>query len=63
MLYITIILLFDYKIFACIYQYGSIAIFGTGIGDKEVNEDPDISTERNKVNDAKTRPRNYLTQC
>lgn len=61
-LYITIVLLFDYKIFARIHQYGSNVIFGTSIGDKEINEDPDIIDEKKKVDAAKTRFSNYLTQ-
>lgn len=58
-LYITIILFFDYKIFFRLYQYGFNAIVGTGIGFKEDTEDPDINGERDKVSAAKTKC-NYL---
>lgn len=56
-LYIVIILLFDYKIFARIYMFGFNKIVGTGVSYKSDNEDPDVSRERDKVNADKIRPR------
>lgn len=53
-LYITIILLFDYKVFAHLYQMIFNKIVGTGIGYKDDNEDPDIGGERDKVDAAKS---------
>ncbi|VVC36008.1 Hypothetical protein CINCED_3A013120 [Cinara cedri] len=52
-LYIAIILLFDYKIFARLYQLGFNLIYGTGVVYKDDNEDPDIGGERDKVDAAK----------
>lgn len=52
-LYITIILLFDYKVFARLYQLIFNQIVGTGVGFKDDNEDPDIGNERDKVDAAK----------
>lgn len=59
-LYITIILLYDFKIFTRSYQYGCNVIYGTGTGYKENNEDPDISEEKAKVDSEKTHPCNYV---
>ncbi|KAL5235297.1 hypothetical protein ACI65C_002707 [Semiaphis heraclei] len=53
-LYISIILLFDYKIFHRLYQFVFNKIIGTGISYKEMNEDPDVGGERDKVDAAKT---------
>lgn len=52
-LYIIIIMLFDYKIFASLQQLGFNLIYGTGIVYKDDNEDPDIGGERDKVDAAK----------
>ncbi|XP_026821418.1 ATP-binding cassette sub-family A member 3-like [Rhopalosiphum maidis] len=57
-LYISIILLFDYKIFPLLYQYAFNKIIGTGESYRDVNEDSDVSKERDKVNVAKTHPNN-----
>lgn len=54
-----LIFLFDYKIFARLYQFGFNKILGTGVGYKEDNEDPDIGGERDKVDAAKSRSSNY----
>lgn len=54
-----IILLFDYKIFARLYQCGFNKIVDPGVIDKDDNEDPDIVIERNKVYDAKNRSSNF----
>lgn len=54
LLYIAIILLFDYKVFAYLYQLGFNLIYGTGIVYKDDNEDPDIGGERDKVDAAKS---------
>lgn len=59
LLYITLILLFDYKVFARLYQMGFNKIVGTGIGYKDDNEDPDIGGERDKVDAAKSRSCKY----
>lgn len=53
-LYITIILLIDYKIFHRLYQFVFNKIIGTGDSYKDVNEDPDVGGERDKVDAAKT---------
>eukprot|EP00102_Acyrthosiphon_pisum_P016671 XP_008187710.2 PREDICTED: ATP-binding cassette sub-family A member 1-like [Acyrthosiphon pisum] len=53
-LYISVILLFDFKIFHRLYQYVFNKIYGTGVSYRDVNEDPDVSSERDKVNAAKT---------
>lgn len=58
-LYLTIILLLDYKIIDHVYQYLFNAIYGTDIGTKEDDEDSDIIDEKNKVEAAKTRPCYY----
>lgn len=52
-LYIAIILLFDYKIFARLYQFCFNKIIGTDVGYKGDFEDPDIGDERDKVDAAK----------
>lgn len=52
-LYISIILLFDYKIFNWLYQYAFNIIIGTGDSYRDVNEDPDVGSERDRVNAAK----------
>ncbi|XP_025190796.1 ATP-binding cassette sub-family A member 3-like isoform X2 [Melanaphis sacchari] len=57
-LYIAIILLFDYKIFHQIYQFVFNKIIGTGVSYKDVNEDPDVGGERDKVDAAKTHSNN-----
>jgi len=59
-LYISIILLSDYKIFHLLYQYAFNKIIGTGESYRDVNEDPDVSKERDKVNAAKTHPSTLL---
>lgn len=46
-------MLFDYKVFAYLYQLGFNLIYGTGIVYKDDNEDPDIGGERDKVDAAK----------
>lgn len=58
-LYIAIILLFDYKIFARLYQFVFNTIVGTGIGYKKDDEDPDVGGERDKVDAAKSRSCNF----
>lgn len=58
-LYIALIFLFDYKIFARLYQFGFNKVVGTGIGYKDDNEDPDVGGERDKVDAAKNRSCNY----
>lgn len=58
-LYIAIIFLFDYKIFARLYQFCFNKVVGTGIGYKDDNEDPDVGGERDKVDAAKNRSCNY----
>ncbi|XP_060852919.1 phospholipid-transporting ATPase ABCA3-like isoform X2 [Rhopalosiphum padi] len=57
-LYIVIILLFDYKIFHRLYQFVFNEIIGTGVSYKDVNEDPDVGGERDKVDAAKTHSSN-----
>ncbi|XP_026811930.1 ATP-binding cassette sub-family A member 3-like isoform X2 [Rhopalosiphum maidis] len=57
-LYIVIILLFDYKIFHRLYQFAFNEIIGTGVSYKDVNEDPDVGGERDKVDAAKTHSSN-----
>jgi len=52
-LYASIILLFDYKIFQRLHQIIFNKIIGTGISYKDVNEDPDVGGERDKVDAAK----------
>lgn len=59
-LYIALILLFDYKIFSRLYQCGFNIIVGTGDIYKDDNEDPDIAAEREKVEEAKSHPSNYI---
>lgn len=54
-LYIAIILLFDYKVFARLYQFGFNQIVGTGVGYKGDFEDPDVGDERDKVDAAKSK--------
>lgn len=58
-LYIVIVLLFDYKIFARLYQLSFNAIVGSGEGYKDDNEDPDVGGERDKVDAAKTQSGKY----
>lgn len=58
-LYLVIILLFDYKIFARLYQLVFNTILGTGIGYKNDDEDPDVGGERDKVDAAKSRSCNF----
>lgn len=53
-LYTSIILLFDYKIFHRIYQFVFNKIIGTGVSYKDMNEDPDVGGERDKVDAAKS---------
>jgi len=53
-LYISIILLFDYKIFHRLHQFVFNKIIGTGVSYKDMNEDPDVGGERDKVDAAKT---------
>jgi len=55
-LYISILLLFDYKIFNRLYQYAFNKIIGTGVSYRDVNEDPDVGSERDRVNTAKNHP-------
>ncbi|CAH1731091.1 unnamed protein product [Aphis gossypii] len=57
-LYISILLLFDYKIFNRLYQYAFNKIIGTGVSYRDVNEDPDVGSERDRVNAAKNHPNN-----
>jgi len=57
-LYISIILLFDYKIFHPLYWYLFHKIYGAGVSYRDVNEDPDVGSERDKVNAAKTHSSN-----
>lgn len=52
-------LLFDYKIFARLYQFGFNIIVGTGINDIDDNDDPDIGAERDKVDAFKKNLSNY----
>lgn len=54
-LFAAIILLFDYKIFARILQWGLNLIVGTEIGEQDHHEDPDVGVERDNVKAAKTR--------
>lgn len=56
-LYISIILLFEYKIFARLYQLGFNSIVGTDVDNKDNFEDPDVSVERDHVKAAITRSR------
>lgn len=53
-LYISIILFFDYKIFHRLHQFVFNKIIGTGVSYKDMNEDPDVGGERDKVDAAKT---------
>lgn len=53
-LYIAIILLLDYKVFACVYQCCFNLVIGTDVGYKGDTEDPDVDHEREKVDAAKT---------
>jgi len=56
--YIIIILLIDYKIFHRLYQFVFNKIIGTGKSYRDVNEDPDVGGERDKVDAAKTHSSN-----
>ncbi|VVC36007.1 ABC transporter-like,P-loop containing nucleoside triphosphate hydrolase,AAA+ ATPase domain,ABC [Cinara cedri] len=55
LLYISIILIHDYKIFACLYQMAINSTIGTNISYKDDNEDPDVSCEQKKVDAAKNK--------
>lgn len=59
-LYIFIILLFDNKIFHRLYQSIFNKIYDTGVSYRDINEDPDVGSERKKVGAAKTQPSNKL---
>lgn len=48
----------DYKIFHGLYQFVFNKIIGTGDSYKDVNEDPDVGGERDKVDAAKTHSSN-----
>lgn len=55
LLFIILILLLEYKIFARLYQFIFNKFIGTSISYKDENEDPDIRGERDQVNTAKNR--------
>lgn len=52
-LYMAIILLFDYKVFARLYQLFLNKIIGTDIGYTDESIDPNVKDEKNRVNLAK----------
>jgi len=52
-LYITIVLLFDYKVFARLYQLILNTFIGTGDSYRDDSEDSDVSDEKDKVDAAK----------
>lgn len=54
-LYISILLLFDYKVFANLYRFCFNAIVGTDIDYKGDFEDPDVCNEKARVDSAKTK--------
>lgn len=54
-LYIALLLLFDYKVFANLYRLYFNATVGTDIGYKDDFEDPDVCDEKDRVNLAKTK--------
>lgn len=62
-LYIAILLLFDYKVFANMYQFCFNAIVGTDIGYKGDFEDPDVSNEKSRVDSAKMKHTCNITFC
>lgn len=60
-LYITIVLLFDYKVFACLYQLILNTFIGTGDNYRNNSEDSDVTDEKDKVDAAKIKSLSKLT--
>lgn len=58
-MYILLILLFDYKVFSRIYQCGFNTIVASNHTDRDDNEDPDVTREKDKVNEAKNQTGDY----
>lgn len=54
-LYIVLLVLIEYRIFARLHHFGFNIIVGTGVGYKSKDEDPDVGLERDRVKAAVSR--------